>query len=83
MQQIPTAAERFATLEHKEPIDEYNLEHFRTKHYVLDVQGTLKARGIKPGELAPDWDLSDAMGGSLRLSALRGTPVLLHFGSIT
>jgi len=75
--------QRFAALEEKLGVEDYNYEHFRTKHYVLDVQGTLKARGIKPGELAPDWDLSDAMGGSLRLSALRGTPVLLHFGSIT
>ncbi len=75
--------QRFAALEEKLGVEDYNYEHFRTKHYVLDVQGTLKARGIEPGEFAPDWDLSDAMGGSLRLSALRGTPVLLHFGSIT
>ncbi len=75
--------QRFAALEEKLGVEDYNYEHFRTKHYVLDVQGTLTARGIKPGELAPDWELVDAMGGSLRLSALRGTPALLHFGSIT
>jgi hypothetical protein len=74
---------RFAMLEGKLSIDDYNYEHFRTKHYLLDGQGTLTARGIAPGEFAPDWELSDAMGGSVRLSDLRGTPVLLHFGSIT
>ena len=81
MQQFPTAAERFATLEHKVPVDEYNLEHFRTKHLLADGKRTLTDRGILPGEVAPDFDLPQAGGGSLRLSDLRGQPVILHFGS--
>ena len=72
-----------AALEEKLGVGDYNYSHFRTKHYLLDGQGTLTARGIAPGEEAPDWELSDAMGGSMRLSALSGTPVPLHFGSIT
>ncbi len=83
MQQIPTAAERFATLEHKVPIDAYNPEHFRTKHLLKDGKRTLTNRGILPGELAPDFELPRSDGGTLRLSDLRGRPVLLHFGSIS
>ena len=55
--------------------------HFRTKHYLLDAQGTVTSRGIQPGEMAPDFELPQAGGGSIRLSDLRGRPVLLHFGS--
>jgi hypothetical protein len=63
--------------------DEYNFEHFRTRHLLQDVEGTLHRRGIPPGEMAPDFNLPRANGGSLRLSDLRGRPVLLHFGSFT
>lgn len=63
--------------------EEYNYEHFRTKHYLLDGQGTLTGRGIAPGELAPDFEMSTVEGGTLRLSELRGRPALLHFGSPT
>ena len=82
---MPTAnaSQRFAALEGKLPPEEYNYEHFRTKHYLLDLQGTAKARGVQPGEEAPDWELPKADGGTLRLSGLRGAPVLLHLGSFT
>jgi len=75
------AAERFARLDEKLPIDEYNYEHFRTTHLLRDAKRTLTKRGIAPGELAPDFELAHVEGGSLRLSDLRGKPVLLHFGS--
>ena len=35
------------------------------------------------GREAPDFTLPDLNGGTLRLSDLRGKPVLLEFGSIT
>ena len=39
---------------------------------------------VKVGDLAPDFELVDARGGgNHRLSALRGRPVLLVFGSYT
>ncbi|MBA2362795.1 MAG: redoxin domain-containing protein, partial [Chloroflexia bacterium] len=41
----------------------------------------MTSRGIQPGEAAPDFELPQAGGGQLRLSDLRGKPVLLHFGS--
>jgi peroxiredoxin len=34
---------------------------------------------ITPGELAPDFELNDVQGNSIRLSNLRGKPILLAF----
>ena len=79
----PNVTERFATLGGKQGADEYNFEHFRAKHFLEDVKATFAERGIRPGELAPDFELPRVGGGSLRLSELRGKPTLLHFGSVT
>ncbi len=75
--------ERFASLGDKVGIAEYNFEHFRPTHLLSDVQGTLETRGIRPGEMAPDFELPRVGGGSVRLSDLRDAPTLLHFGSLT
>jgi len=72
---------RFATLSESKPADEYNFDHFRTKILVEDVWRTIEPSGICPGELAPDFDLPQVGGGSLRLEECRGRPVILHFGS--
>ena len=77
------AAQQFATLDGKMDVDDYNFAHFRTKHLLADLQATLAKQGIQPGAPAPDFELSRADGGTLRLSNLRGKPVLLHFGSFT
>ncbi|MDQ3043584.1 MAG: hypothetical protein M3R06_00325 [Chloroflexota bacterium] len=79
----PDAAQRFATLDGRADLADYNFTHFRPKHFLLDVKLTLAGRGIQPGELAPDFALPLVGGGTLRLSELRGAPVLLHFGSLT
>lgn len=65
------------------PPEEYNFEHFRTRHLMYDVTGTVKERGVPPGEMAPDFELPQANGEPVRLSRLRGRPTLLHFGSFT
>lgn len=78
-----SAAQRFAALDDKESPEAYNFEHFRREHLLRDGRRTLTNAGIRPGEPAPDFELSRADGDGLRLSALRGRPVLLHFGSFT
>ncbi len=72
---------RFVNLDESEKSDNYNFEHFKTKILLHDVQLTVEARGIEPGAIAPDFELPQVGGGSLRLSDLRGRPTILHFGS--
>ncbi len=79
----PDVTQQFATLDEKPSPGDYNFEHFRTKHLLSDAEATVAKRGIAPGQVAPEFELPRAEGGSLRLGDLRGKPVLLHFGSIT
>jgi hypothetical protein len=79
----PTVEELFPGLREKLPPDEYNFKHFRTKHFAFDAKATMQEWGIRPGEPAPDFELPRVEGGTLRFSDLRGTPVLLRFGSFT
>ena len=79
----PSAEELFPSLQEKLPPDEYNFEHFRTEHFARDAKATMQEWGIRPGELAPDFELPRVQGGTLRLSDLRGQPVILRFGSFT
>ena len=81
--QSTDAAKRFVTLKEKLNIEDYNFEHFSTKHLLSDAQATIEKRGIQPGEMAPDFELPRVDGGTLRLNELRDKPVLLHFGSFT
>lgn len=78
--------EQFARLDPDQKHDpqEYNFKHFRAKHLLQDAQRTVQKHGISPGAFAPDFALPRADGnGVLRLSDLRGRPVLLHFGSLS
>ncbi len=80
----PEAAHRFALLPEKEGLGRYNFEHFGARDLVADLARTINRAGIRPGEEAPDFEVPLAGGGgTLRLSDLRGGPVLLHFGSVT
>ena len=63
--------------------DDYNFQHFRTKHLLSDMQATLERRGVPPGAAAPEFELPRVDGVAVRLSELRGRPALLHFGSFT
>ena len=60
-----------------------NYAHYERKHQLADFTRTWRRQGIQPGEEAPDFELEAASGERVRLSALRGRPVLLHFGSFT
>ena len=70
-------------LGNRKQLDEYNYEHFRPKHLLADLLKTVRGEGIGPGEMAPDFELESTEGGKLRLSDLRGRPVVLRFGSFT
>ncbi len=83
MTQAIDARQQFSTMAEKQPTEEYNFEHFRTIHLLEDARKTLEKFGVQPGEMAPDFELARADGGTLRLSDLRGRPVLIHFGSFT
>ncbi len=72
---------RFNALDADEKSENYNFEHFKTGILLRDAQRTIEARGIAPGNLAPDFELPQIGGGSVRLSDLRGKPTILHFGS--
>lgn len=80
-----TAELRFNGLnpDQKRDDQEYNFKHFRAKHLLSDARATFTGKGIKSGEMAPDFTAFMPGGGSMRLSDLRGKPVLLHFGSFT
>jgi AhpC/TSA family len=62
-----------------DPHEDFNSEHFRMRHMLAE----LLRPGLPPGSEAPDFELRSTDGPSLRLSALRGQPVLLHFVSYT
>jgi cytochrome oxidase Cu insertion factor (SCO1/SenC/PrrC family) len=64
-------------------LSEYNYEHFRPKHLLADLWRSTRGEGLQPGSEAPDFELETTEGDRLRLSELRGRPVLLHFGSYT
>ena len=70
-------------LGNRRQLDEYNYEHFRPKHLLADLLKTVRGEGIGPGEMAPDFELESTEGEGLRLSDLRGRPVVLRFGSFT
>jgi len=63
--------------------DKYNFDRFTRNYFVMDTKWTYSGRGIGPGKIAPDFELTDTEGNRVRLGDLRGKPVLLHFGSFT
>jgi hypothetical protein len=49
-------------------IDEYNFEHFRANHLLGNALAIMEKRGVRPGVVAPDFELPHVGGGKLRLS---------------
>lgn len=71
------------TVDDRNEVRDYNYAHFRTKHFVADLAHSVRGEGIAPDAEAPDFDLPATTGERVRLSDLRGRPVVLHFGSPT
>ena len=78
-----TSAGAPSPLGNRSQLVEYNYEHFRPKHLLADLLKTIRGEGIRPGEVAPNFELESTEGERLRLSSLRGRPVVLRFGSFT
>ncbi|MGZ8512991.1 MAG: peroxiredoxin family protein [Candidatus Limnocylindria bacterium] len=62
-----------------DPREDFNFRHFRMRHMVAE----LLRPGLAPGAEAPDFELRSTDVSRMRLSDLRGRPVLLHFVSYT
>lgn len=65
--------------------ESYNREQVDLRSAATERKGVWDAGGLIPGVLAPDFDLPRADAGNVcvRLSGLRGRPVLVHFASYT
>ena len=61
---------------------EYNYETFRRPSGKSSPMELLKTV-VRAGEPAPDFTLPSLDGDEVTLSALRGAPVVIEFGSIT
>ncbi len=78
-----TSLGALSPLENQRQLDEYNYEHFRPKHLLADLWKTIRGEGLQPGTEALDFDMETTEGERVRLSELRGRPVVLRFGSFT
>lgn len=73
----PTVAEEAGP-----PEPGYNYPTLPRSVFLKDMQRTMTG-GPKPGDPAPDFELVSTEGKRVRLSDLRGKPVVLIFGSVT
>jgi hypothetical protein len=58
----------------------YNFETWRATN---EERAYFQKDVVKAGDPAPDFALPTLEGGEVRLSSLRGKPVVIEFGSIT
>ena len=60
----------------------YNYAHLSPRVFLADMKQTVIG-GPEPGAPAPNFELPTTDGERVRLSALRGKPVVLIAGSVT
>jgi NAD(P)H dehydrogenase (quinone) len=70
-------------VERLDPVQDFNFRHFRMRHMLAELLRTYRRSGVPVGAAAPEFELETTDGTRLRLSELRGRPVLLHFVSYT
>lgn len=75
----PGSGRRTRLIERLDPTDDFNFSHFRMRHMAAELLRT----GLTIGSDAPDFDLPASDGTRIRLSDLRGQPVVLHLISYT
>jgi thiol-disulfide isomerase/thioredoxin len=66
-----------------DPTEDFNFRHFRMRHMIAELLRTKQRRGIGIGQFAPDFELQTPDENALRLSELRGRPVMLRFVNYT
>jgi hypothetical protein len=80
---LPDVTQHLNALEPAESAERYNYGHFRPRLVAGEVVKTVAARGIAPGEPAPDFELPMVGGGTWRLARHLNPPILLRFGSFS
>jgi hypothetical protein len=63
--------------------EHYNYPRFTVHQLAHEARVTIGRWGVAPGTEAPDFELPSVQGGTVRLGALRGKPVLMRFVSWT
>jgi hypothetical protein len=66
-----------------DPAQDINFRHYRLRHLAAELLRGYCNQVVLPGSQAPDFQLPTAAGELVRLSDLRGRPVVLHFVSYT
>jgi hypothetical protein len=61
--------------------EQYNYDRFTPSQVVDEIRRTIGAAGLRAGTEAPDFELEQVEGAPVRLSRLRGRPVLMRFVS--
>jgi cytochrome oxidase Cu insertion factor (SCO1/SenC/PrrC family) len=83
LKQRGSAAEQGTHLERDRRVREYNYGHYRTGHFLTDLNRLVRGEGVRPGQKAPTFELESSGGDRISLDALRGEPVVLRFASFT
>lgn len=80
---LPATGRVGRLVERLDPPDDFNFRHFRMRHTIAELLRGAAEHVVSPGQPAPDFVAAGVRGERVRLTDLRGRPVLLHFVSYT